>query len=223
MSVHMQNDLELLKKKTLHLCASVEDDVQLALQAIEEKSIELAHQVISKDFDIDQMEVDVEEECLKILALHQPVAIDLRYIISVLKLNNDLERIGDLAVNIAERATYIAQYPAERFGFDLSDMLTKVRYMLKSSLDALVNMDQRLAVEVCKADDEVDDINRTVIQYIIDGIRNAPDKTEWYLQYLAVSRYLERIADHATNIAEDVLYMIKGTIVRHKTSEYKES
>jgi len=167
------------------------------------------------------MEVDVEEECLKILALYQPVAIDLRFIITALKINNDLERIGDLAVNIAERSEFLARQPEVHVPLDLEKMTEKTQSMLTKSLDALVNMDCDLAHQVCAADDEVDAMNRQMYLTVQDGIRQHPEQLESLIHLLSASRHLERIADHATNIAEDVIYMAEGQIVRHRAEDYQ--
>jgi phosphate transport system protein len=167
------------------------------------------------------MEVGVEEDCLKILALHQPVAIDLRFIVAVLKINNDLERIGDLAVNIAERSAFLSKHPPFGFSLGLVEMADRAQDMLKHSLDALINLDSGLAQEVCAADDEIDAMNRQMYLKIQDAIRSNPGKLESLIHLLSVSRHLERIADHATNIAEDVIYMVEGRIARHRTEDYK--
>ena len=172
--------------------------------------------MIDRDAEIDQFEVDVEEEGLKILALHQPVAIDLRFIIAVIKINNDLERIGDLAVNIAERTLLLASQPPVAIAFDFNGLSAKAQTMLKKSLDALVNLDAGLARQVCAMDDDVDAINRNMYEQVRDAIRRHPEHTDAMIAHLTVSRCLERIADHATNIAEDVIYMTRGDIVRHQ-------
>jgi phosphate transport system protein len=177
--------------------------------------------VIEKDLEIDHSEVEVEEECLRILALHQPVAIDLRFIVAALKLNNDLERIGDLAVNIAERALFLSRVTPPVIPFDFNEMAQRTRDMLKQSLDALVNMDIELARRVCAEDDEVDRINREMYVHVKQAIRQHPHHLEALVHLLSVSRHLERIADHTTNIAEDVIYMIEGEIVRHKTEDFE--
>ena len=218
--MRLHTEIESLKKRILALGAVVEAQLQMAVKSLETRDEKLAKQVIEGDPEIDQMEVDLEEECLKILALHQPVAIDLRFIIAVLKINNDLERIGDLAVNIAERATFLAVQPRVEFPFDFSSMSDKVKSMLKKSLDALVNMDGSLASEVCHLDDEVDQCNREVFRQINESIRNDIEKIKCFIHLLSVSRHLERIADLTTNIAEDVIYMVEGTIIRHKTEDY---
>ena len=221
MPYRLQREIERLKKQILTLGAVVEERVHMAVQAIDDRDEKLARQVIDGDLQIDEMEVDLEEECLKLLALHQPVAIDLRFIIAVLKINNDLERIGDLAVNIGERALFVSTRERIDIPFDFPTMSKKVKEMLKKSLDALVNMDTSLANEVCEMDDEVDAINRQMYDQVREGICKHPDRLELLTHLLSTSRHLERIGDLATNIAEDVIYMIEGNIVRHKTEEYR--
>jgi len=164
MTIHLIREVEHLKKMLLELSALVEDSVWQAVKAIEQRDAALANQVIEADTAIDEVEVEVEEECLKVLALHQPVASDLRFLVAVLKMNNDLERIGDLAVNIAERAAYLATQTRMTAPFDFPAMVEKARRMLKNSLDALVNEDVNLAREVCAADDEVDALNRKMYE-----------------------------------------------------------
>lgn len=221
MAKHLQKEIENLKKNILNLGARVETTVRDATAAIEQRDGTLGQQVIDKDYIIDQQEVEIEEECLKILALHQPVAIDLRFIITVMKINNDLERIGDLAVNIAERAVFLATQPKPSISFDFVKMARAAQSMLKKSLDSLVNMNVAFAQEVCISDDHVDAMNREMYMKVQQAIRMYPDQIESLIHMLSVSRHLERIADHTTNIAEDVIYMIEGQIVRHRTEEYK--
>jgi len=221
MPKHLQREIENLKKKILSLGAIVETAVHEAIISIEERDAALAQKIIDEDIEIDHTEVEVEEECLKILALYQPVAIDLRFIVAVLKINNDLERIGDLAVNIAERSAYLASVPPVRVYFDFSNMSKKTEAMLNKSLDALVSMSSELAFAVCAEDDVIDNINRRMYIQIKEAVQEHPDQIASLIHLLSVSRHLERIADHATNIAEDVIYMIEGQIVRHKTEEYK--
>jgi phosphate transport system protein len=160
--------------------------------------------------------VDLEEDCLKILALYQPVATDLRLIVSVMKINNDIERIGDLAVNIAERTLFLCTEPPIEAPSDLADMRTKALAMLTGSLDSLVRQDTKRAREVRTGDDEVDDLNRQIFREFSAAVRKNPENVECLLSYLSVGRHLERIADYATNIAEDVIYLMEGEIVRHK-------
>lgn len=215
MSMHLQKEIEKLKKKILSLCALVEESVEKAVNCVSRRDESMARQVIKADTDVDHMEVEVEEECLKILALHQPVAIDLRYVIAILKINNDLERIGDLAVNIAEQAIYLASRPPVLIPFDFAGMVEKTQAMLRNSLDAMINLNAHGAYQVCISDDEVDAINRAMYGQVQEGIRQHPEEMDMLMRYLTVSRNVERIADYATNIAEDVIYMIEGKIIRH--------
>ena len=219
MTRHFQKELMKIKKMVLSLGAAVEERVQMAKAAIDDRDAQLARKIIKQDFEIDEMEVEVEEECLKILALHQPVAVDLRFLIAVIKINNDLERIGDQAVNIAERVVSITKQDPTDFVFDYSSMAEKAQIMLKMSLDALVNMDVDLALKVCLLDDEVDDIKVIAYNKIKAAMAQNPDNLGYYINLLLISRHLERLADHTTNIAEEVIYMIEGEIVRHSIDE----
>ena len=221
MTVHMKREIDRLKKMLMSLCEVVEQSLRQAVESIKTRDVALAKTVMARDNDIDQMEVDVEEECLKMLALYQPVAIDLRFIITAMKINNDLERIGDLAVNLAERGTFFAGQQRKDVPFDFDTMTEKTQSMLHRSLDALVNMDSKLAYEVCAADDEIDQMNHQMFLKVQDEIREHPEQTESLIHLLSASRHLERVADHATNIAEDVIYMIEGRIVRHRAENFK--
>jgi phosphate transport system protein len=194
----------------------VEERVYMATKAIEKEDLNLADKIIKSDYEIDEMEVDVEEECLKILALYQPVAVDLRFITAVIKINNDLERIADEAVNIAQGIKYISKGKKLHSDFDFHSMAEKTESMLKKSLDALVNLDVDLAFKVCLQDDEVDKINAQAHRIVKDAIKEHPDQGEYFINLLLISRHLERIADHATNIAEEVIYLIEGEIIRHR-------
>jgi len=220
MPKHFERELERLKRSLLTLAAKVEERLRMAIKAIETRDGNLADLVAHADHVIDEMEDDIEEECLKVLALHQPVAIDLRFIIAVIKINNELERIGDLAVNIAERAAFLASQRKLDILFDFPGMAEKAQSMVKRSLDALVNMDSKLAWEVCASDDEVDAMNREMFIQVQNSMRKNMSRMECLIHLLSASRHLERIADHATNIAQDVVYIIEGEIVRHKAEHY---
>ncbi len=219
MPVRLQKELQKLKKRILSLGTMVEERVRMAIKAVETRDEKLAKRIIEMDREIDENEVEIEEECLKILALHQPVAVDLRFISAVIKINNDLERIGDQAVNIAERVVSIARRPQVTVPFDYKLMAEKTETMLKESLDALVNLDADLAHKVCLKDDEVDDINREIYDKVKEAIRSHPDRVGYMINLLLVSRHLERIADLTTNIAEEVIYLIEGEISRHRMSK----
>jgi len=215
MTKHFRKELETIKKRILTLGSMVEDLVHDSVQAVERVDAELADEIIKKDSEIDETEVDIEEECLKVLALHQPVAVDLRFIIAVIKINSELERIGDQAVNIAQRVQVIAKRPKPPFWFDYSEMGEKAQKMLRMSLDALVNMDVDLAYRVITMDDEVDQIKSDAYDKIKQAIQELPERVGYYINLLLISRHLERLADHATNIAEEVIYLVEGEIFRH--------
>ena len=216
MTRHFQREIDKLKKKVLHVAAMVEENLQAAVRSVTRRDAMLAREVIERDNEIDQMEVELEEDCLKILALHQPVAFDLRFIVAALKINNDLERIGDLAVNIAERTTEVARSQNHDVPFDLSGELDLAVWMVQKSVDALVNIDSAVAHDVLRSDDEIDALHRDAYTAIEEQIRQNPDQADYFISLLGISRSLERIGDHATNIAEDVIYMEGGEIVRHR-------
>lgn len=212
--MYLQLEIDKLKSQLLTLSALVEECVDKAVLAATRVDEAMAKEVIRTDQRIDEMEVELEEECLKVLALHQPVARDLRVIIAVLKMNNDLERIGDLAVNIAKRVRHLKnglQLSKET----LSSMTNTVRTMLRTSLDSLVDLDIDLATKVLSLDDQVDELNRKNFKEAIKTMMANPDQVDGIMGSLTVSRNLERIADCATNIAEDVIYLISGEIIRH--------
>ena len=216
MTMLMSRELDALKKQFLSLSAIVEEKVALAVQALLEKNAEQARQIVGSDSDVDELEVALEEECLKVLALHQPVATDLRFIVSILKINNDLERIADMAVNIASRAvdldTARSKVPAP---YDVERMSSLVQQMLKMSLDSLVERNVNEALQTIRLDDEVDELHKENFTKVKDAIRQNPEQMDEQILYLSLSRYLERIADLATNVAEDVVYLISGEIIRH--------
>jgi len=221
MALHIRREIEHLKKDILSVGTVVEESLFKAVKSLETRDAALAREVIDNDVVIDHMEVELEEECLKALALHQPVAIDLRLIITIMKINNDLERVGDLSVNIAERALFLSQSGKMKDLLNFSEMAEKTRKMLGKSLDALVNENTTLAYEVILADSEVDRMNREIFLQVHEMIRADPANVESLIHLLSVSRHMERVADHATNIAEDVIYMIEGEIVRHKAENFR--
>lgn len=221
MSVHLQHELEKLKTKLLMLGGSTEALLEKAGYALKNLDVEVAEQVIQEDNKIDAAEVEVEEECLKVLALHTPVANDLRFVVATLKINNDLERVCDLGVNICERVKYLAKSQSVEPPFDIDDMVAKCLLMMNLTLDAFINLDLDMARQVRQMDDEVDTIHRAVYAKVFAEIKNNPETLESLIHYLTISKHLERIADYATNIAEDVIYMVGGEIVRH-SHPYKD-
>lgn len=215
MTVHLHREVEKLKKKILQISALVQEDIEKAVQSLYERDEKLAEKVIQSDEEIDQMEVEIEEDCLKILALYNPVAHDLRFVIAVLKINNDLERMADQAVNIAERAKTLALQRQITVPEDLIKLVEVVLAMLKQALEALIHEDTLTARKVILADDEADDIHRHMYNLVQTNIRRNPDEIECQINLLSISRNLERIADQITNIAEDIIYMVEGQLVRH--------
>jgi phosphate transport system protein len=219
MSIHLQREIEKLKKHLMSLCAVVEDQVQMAIEVFLQRDEASALHVEQRDADVDQREVEVEEECLKIFALYQPVATDLRLIVAVLKINNDLEQIGDLAVNIARKAAAVAVEPPLNIPLNVAGIWKKVQAMLRDSIDAMVNANAQLAEAVYDRDDEVDRMKREMRVQIEEAARRQPELMGRLLKFLAVSRHLERIADYSVSIAEDVIYMVNGAIVRHRNRD----
>ena len=217
MSIHLQRELDKLKKDLLLMCSVVEDQVQKAIHALFDRDTELAQEVQAMDDDVDRREINLDEDCLKILALYQPVAIDLRLLVAALKINYDMERIGDMAVNIARKAAALAAESPVEIPVDFAVMGQQTQAMLRNSVDSLVQMDTAMARDVCVRDDEVDLLKKKIRNQIEQQIRQNPQQVGSMLRLLAVSRNLERIADAAVNIAEDVIYMVDGRIVRHQT------
>ncbi|MBI1370096.1 MAG: phosphate signaling complex protein PhoU [Planctomycetes bacterium] len=216
MSIHLQRQIEKLKGMIRALSTAAEDAVDKAIMAVENRDAASAREVIEQDRKINEMEIDIEEECLHTLALHQPVAFDLRYVVAVLKINNELERIGDHAVGIAEQAVFLAsEATIDSVPFNLTGMTVRVRQMLDQALEALINVDTNLAEFVRKSDDEVDAIHRQMYEQVEAAIRVHPEQVAQLVNLMNISRQLERIADLTVNIAEDVIYMARGDIARH--------
>jgi phosphate transport system protein len=215
-SKHLQQDLEQLKKEVISMGALVEESLQKAINAFQERSLELAEKVITEDNAIDFKEVTIEKECLKMLALHQPVAEDLRFIAAVMKINNDLERMGDCAVHIARRTRSLVKDPAIRVPVDLSRMTKSSLRMVRECLDAFVRKDTDLARRILQEDDEVDECNHTIIRELKQMMHDTPDNIDQALDVFTATRRLERVGDLATSIAEDVIYLVEGEIIRHQ-------
>lgn len=215
MPKHLQKDLEHLHRALLRLAGHVEDAVVTATSALRLRDTEPAQAVIDGDNEIDELENEVQNECLKILALHQPVAVDLRRISVVLMITTDLERIGDLAVGIAERAVVLARPPFVPIPDRIEEMTNRTLRMLRASIDSFVNGDIASAARVIRSDDEVDRDNDDIIRDLVDEMKQSPELVEPALSLFSAVRHLERIADHATNISEDVIYLVNGEIVRH--------
>lgn len=210
-------ETDKIKNRIHQIGEMVLERLRFSYQALEDMDEDLSLKIIESDIELDLQEVELEEECLKIMALYQPVAGDLRFLIAMIKINNDLERVGDLAVNIAERILVMSKLERCCHSFDYILMLDKVQYMLRMALKALIDRDTKLARQVRDWDDDVDRIKAEAYHKILDRMKQYPEHMEYLINMLLISRHLERAADHATNIAEEVIYMTDGEIVRHRT------
>lgn len=216
MTRHIEHQIAQLKDSILRFGTIVEEAISRSNTALFRQDVDLAQKVMANDGEIDRLEVELEEECLKVLALYQPVAADLRFVVAVLKINNDLERIGDLASNIAKTVSQLTTSGSFNLPEEISIMAKQAEEMVKNSLDAVVQADPDLARQVRDDDDVVDAGRQAVRTLVMQQIKKNPEKVESLLQINSVSKHLERIADMATNIAEDVIYMVEGEIVRHR-------
>jgi len=216
MTRHIEHQILHLKELILHFGTMVEESISHSNIALFKQDLSLATKVIANDAEIDRMEVELEEECLKVLALYQPVAADLRFVVAVLKINNDLERIGDLTSNIAKTVSQLAMTGPFEMPQEISVMAKQAEEMVKKSLDAVVTGDPDLARQVREEDDAVDAGRQAVSKLVMQKIQEDPQNVESLLRINSVSKHLERVADMATNIAEDVIYMVEGEIVRHR-------
>ena len=210
-----EDELKKLREDILYMGGLVEDQIQKAVKSLVDRESALAEVIIERDHEVNRLDVDIDDLCIRLLALHQPAAKDLRFITTALKITTDLERIGDMAVNICERALELNQEPQLKPYIDVPRMAQIAQRMIRESLDAFVREDTDLALKVCKDDQEVDDLNRQVYREIISYMIEDPQTISRAIGISAVSKYLERIADHATNIAEMVIFMVKGKSIRH--------
>ena len=219
MTRHIERQIDQLKEKILRVGTLVEEAISKSITALINEDIPLAQRVMASDEEIDRMEVEVEEECLKILALYQPVAADLRFVVAVLKINNDLERMGDLAKNIAKRVAQLEDAGPLDLPPEIRTMAALAEEMVRECLAAVVDGDPVLARRVREQDDAVDAQRQRVRKRLLDGIKAGPDRVEALLRLNSITKHIERIADMATNVAEDVIYMVEGEIVRHRADE----
>ncbi len=218
MTIHLTRDLETLHRDLLSMSAMVEDMIHQAVDGLQKPSLELARALAERDNEIDRWDVRIEDECLKILALHQPVANDLRRIASVLKITGELERVADLGVHIADRSCGMLTRPGVTIPLKLKEMADFAVDMLHRAIDSYVDLDAERARRVCNDDDHVDELNRQIIAELVQRMQSNPDLVEALMHVFSASRHVERVADHATNIAEDVVYMVEGEIIRHRNS-----
>ncbi|MFO0876018.1 MAG: phosphate signaling complex protein PhoU [Gemmataceae bacterium] len=221
MGIHLLRDLDELQRDLLSLASLVEEAIHKATRSLQTRDATLARDVIAGDTQVDLEDNHITEECLKILALHQPVARDLRRIASVMMITTDLERMGDLAEEIAERAITLSRAPALPVSDKLQRMADITTMMVRQALDSFVNLSPEQAERVLRMDDEVDRFNVEIIQEIVSAMQSSPALIEPGLSLFSATRHLERIADHATNIAEDVIYLHTGEIVRHRRLQDK--
>ena len=217
MSIHLTRDLDSLHRDLLSMCAKVEQVVHMAVDGLGNPDETFARELARQDDEIDRWDVQIEEECLKILALHQPVSIDLRRIATVMKITAELERVADLGVHIAERACAMVPEPEIPVLDKLREMARVALEMLHGVIDAYVALDSNKAREVCARDDIVDELNREIIQELVQTMQRSPELVEASMHLFSASRHVERVADHATNIAEDVVYLVQGEIIRHRS------
>lgn len=215
MERHFDEELKLLKEGLLRMASRAEEAIARSIKSLVDRNPRLAEKVIEQDPLIDILEIEVDEQCLKLLALRQPIAVDLRFIASAMKINSQLERIGDQAVNIAERALELVKEPLLKPLIDIPRMATLSQRMVKDSLDAFVNKDAALARSVCESDDEVDSLNDQIFRELLTYMMQDASTINRAVHLILIGRHLERIADHATNIAEDVIYFVKGRTIKH--------
>ena len=216
MSKLFEMEMQSIERKLMSLFGLVEKMIDDAVRSLSEHRVDLVSQIIQSDERVNQTEVTIEEECLKVLALHQPVAGNLRRIATVLKINIDLERIADLACNIAERAESLNQFPYFPIPDQLPTMVKLATDMVRKALDSFVELDTKKAADVIRGDAKVDELNRDVIEELRNLMVSDSQLVEPAMHCFSVSRHVERIGDHAENIAEDVIYLVDGSIVRHR-------
>lgn len=220
MTKHLERELDRLRADLIEQFGVVEQMIQLAVRSLVQRRTDLADRVIESDAGVDETDIRIEEECLKLLALHQPVATDMRWLISVVKVNAELERMADLACNIAERAKALDLFPLFPVPDQLTEMVSVTTGMVKKSLDAFVERDSNKAADAIRMDDLVDSLNRIVIQQLQVMMKEDSDQIEPAVHCFSASRHLERIADLAENISEDLIYLVKGDIIRHKHGQF---
>ncbi len=201
------------------MATSVEEMIAKSIKALKDHNMIMAEEVIKSDAKINEMEIDIDNQCIRILALYHPEAEDLRTVSMIMKINNDLERIGDHAVNIAEKTIYLADKPPVKPLIDIPRMADKAIQMLQESLDAFVNKDAELAVEVCKRDDEVDSLEPQIVRELVTYMIGDPQTIDRSLNLILIAREIERVADLATNIAEDTYYIVSGKSLKHHSLE----
>jgi phosphate transport system protein len=210
-----EEELKKLREEILYMGGMVEDQIQKAIKSLVDRDSSLAEVIIERDHEVNRLDVEIDDLCIKLLALHQPAGRDLRFITTGLKITTDLERIGDMAVNLCERALELNQEPQLKPYIDIPRMARIAQRMIRESLDAFVREDTELALAVCKNDEEVDQLNSQIFREVVTFMIADPATINRAIKISSISKYLERIADHATNIAEMVIFMVKGKSIRH--------
>jgi len=210
-----EEELKKLREEILYMGGMIEDQIQKSIKSLVERDSKLAEMIIERDHEVNRLDVDIDDICVRLLALHQPAGRDLRFITTGLKITTDLERIGDMAVNICERALELNQEPQLKPYIDIPRMARVAQRMIRESLDAFVREDTELALKVCKDDEEVDQLNSQIFREVVTFMIDDPHTINRAIKISSISKYLERIADHATNIAEMVIFMVKGKSIRH--------
>ena len=216
---HFQEELERLKARLLEMGGLAEEQVRLAVQGLVQRDRALVARVLTSDHPINSLHIEIDSRCFTLIALHQPMAVDLRSIVAAVKINTDLERIGDLAINIAEAALRYANHPPVKRLIDIPNMATIAQAMLRDALDAFVKRDTALAQQVLSADDELDALKTQIFRELLTYMLQDPTTIEPALDLILISRHLERIGDHATNVAEDVIFMVSARDVRHHSAD----
>ncbi len=217
--IRLEEEISKLKKMLFEMATSVEEMIAKSIKALKDRNMIMAEEVIKSDTKINEMEIDIDNQCIRILALYHPEAEDLRTVSMIMKINNDLERIGDHAVNIAEKTIYLADKPPVKPLIDIPRMADKAIQMLQESLDAFVNKDAELAIEVCKRDDEVDSLEPQIVRELVTYMIGDPQTIDRSLNLILIAREIERVADLATNIAEDTYYIVSGKSLKHHSLE----
>lgn len=215
MERHLDEEFDQLKEKLLRMAALTEEAISLAITSLKKRNENLAQQVLKQEEDINVLDVELDELCLSLLARHQPMAVDLRFLTSVLRISSELERIADQAVNIAERSLVLLKLPTLKPLIDIPRMAQLAKKMVKDAIDAFIQKDAKLAKNVCERDDEVDDLNDQIFRELLTYMLEDPSTIKRAVDLILVGRHLERIADHATNISEDVIYFVKGKTIKH--------
>jgi phosphate transport system protein len=216
---HFQEELERLKARLLEMGGLAEEQVRLAVQGLVQRDRALIARVLTSDHPINSLHIEIDSRCFTLIALHQPMAVDLRSIVAAVKINTDLERVGDLAINIAEAALRYANHPPVKRLIDIPNMATIAQTMLRDALDAFVRRDTALAQQVLSADDELDALKTQIFRELLTYMLQDPTTIEPALDLILISRHLERIGDHATNVAEDVIFMVSARDVRHHSAD----